>query len=46
MASQKIKHIASYKELAMVLLALFALTGITVAVSSVDLGFFNVPLAL
>ncbi len=36
----------SYKALAAVLVALLLLTVVTVAVSYVDLGFFNVPVAL
>jgi len=46
MDSQEKTHILSYKKLAMVLILLLTLTGITVAVSYVDLGFFNVPVAL
>ncbi|MGB5685693.1 MAG: cytochrome C oxidase subunit IV family protein [Candidatus Electrothrix sp.] len=40
------QHIISYKILGSVLAALLVLTGVTVAVSSVDLGVFNVPVAL
>lgn len=40
------QHIISYKILGIVLAALLVLTGVTVAVSSVDLGVFNVPVAL
>lgn len=36
----------SYKALAAVLVTLLLLTVVTVAVSYVDLGFFNVPVAL
>ncbi|HCY88422.1 MAG TPA: caa(3)-type oxidase subunit 4 [Desulfobacteraceae bacterium] len=39
-------HIISYKTLLMTLLALFALTGITVGASYVDLGQLNVWVAL
>jgi cytochrome c oxidase subunit IV len=39
-------HLLSYRQLALVLVILLALTVVTVAVSYVDLGFFNVPLAL
>lgn len=40
------EHISSYKLLASVLGALLLLTIVTVAVSYVDMGFFNVPIAL
>ncbi|CAK8724696.1 Cytochrome c oxidase subunit 4 [Candidatus Electrothrix laxa] len=40
------QHIISYKMLGIVLAALLVLTGVTVAVSTVDLGVFNVPVAL
>ncbi len=40
------QHVLSYKLLGGVLVTLIALTGITVGVSYVDLGFFNVPIAL
>ena len=40
------QHIISYKILGIVLAALLVLTGVTVAVSTVDLGVFNVPVAL
>ncbi|MCI5222906.1 MAG: caa(3)-type oxidase subunit 4 [Candidatus Electrothrix sp. AR4] len=46
MDTQEIQHITSYKVLGVVLAALLTLTGMTLAVSYVDLGFFNVPLAL
>ncbi len=36
----------SYTKLASVLLALLILTGITVGVSYIDMGIFNVPVAL
>jgi len=39
-------HPLSYRALAIVLLILLALTGVTVGVSYVNLGFFNVPVAL
>jgi len=39
-------HILSYGKLALVLGILLILTAVTVGVSYVDLGFFNVPLAL
>lgn len=40
------QHISSYKTLGLVLLSLLFLTGVTVGVSYVDMGFFNVPMAL
>ena len=39
-------HISSYKLLAFVLATLLVLTVVTVGVSYVDMGFFNVPIAL
>ena len=39
-------HILSYSTLALILGLLLVLTGVTVSVSYVDLGFFNVPVAL
>ena len=46
METEQTPHISSYKTLAFVLLSLLVLTGVTVAVSYVDIGFFNVPIAL
>ncbi len=46
MELQENNHILSYTKLALILGVLLVLTGITVAVSYLDLGFFNVPLAL
>lgn len=40
------QHILSYTKLAMVLAGLLILTIITIGVSYLDLGHFNVPLAL
>ena len=40
------QHLMSYKTLAMVLAALLLLTGVTVAASYINLGKFNVPVAL
>ena len=40
------QHMMSYSKLAIVLFTLLILTGVTVGVSYVDLGFFNVPVAL
>ena len=39
-------HITGYGRLFVIILALLILTGITVAVSYVNLGFYNVPIAL
>lgn len=39
-------HIAGYGRLFVILIALLILTGTTVAVSYVNLGFYNVPIAL
>lgn len=39
-------HISSYKLLGVVLGSLLVLTGITVGISYIDMGFFNVPIAL
>ena len=39
-------HVLSYAQLGAVLATLLVLTVVTVAVSYVDLGFFNVPVAL
>jgi cytochrome c oxidase subunit 4 len=44
--SQENHHVLSYTTLAFILGLLLVLTGITVAVSYLDLGFFNVPVAL
>jgi len=40
------QHLTSYTTLALVLAALLLLTGITIGVSYLDLGAFNVPLTL
>lgn len=40
------QHLMSYTTLALVLAALLVLTAVTVGVSYVDLGVFNVPIAL
>jgi len=39
-------HVMSYGKLAAVLTALLCLTLLTIGVSYVDMGFFNVPIAL
>ena len=44
--NEHVQHITSYKTLAIVLAILLVLTIVTVGVSYIDLGFFNVPLAL
>jgi cytochrome c oxidase subunit 4 len=44
--TQETQHLMSYGKLAMVLLALLLLTGVTVGVSYLDMGIFNVPIAL
>jgi len=44
--SQENHHVLSYTTLAFILGLLLTLTGVTVAVSYMDLGFFNVPVAL
>ena len=40
------EHISSYKLLFGVLVSLLILTGVSVGVSYIDMGFFNVPIAL
>lgn len=40
------QHLMKYSTLALVLLTLLVLTVLTVAVSYIDLGVFNVPIAL
>ena len=42
----KDQHILSYRTLALVLAALLVLTGVTIGVSYVHMGIFNVPIAL
>jgi cytochrome c oxidase subunit 4 len=44
--NQEQHHILSFTQLGMVLALLLVLTGVTVGISYVDLGFFNVPIAL
>lgn len=46
MSEHSIQHLMSYKTLALVLAALLLLTGVTIGVSYVDVGIFNVPVAL
>lgn len=40
------QHLLSYTTLALVLGLLLLLTGVTIGVSYLDMGFFNVPIAL
>ena len=44
--NENVQHVTSYKTLAIVLSILLVLTMVTVGVSYIDLGFFNVPVAL
>jgi cytochrome c oxidase subunit 4 len=44
--NQEKNHILSFTQLGMVLALLLVLTGVTVGVSYIDLGFYNVPIAL
>lgn len=46
MSEHEQEHILSYQFLAQILAGLVLLTGVTVAVSYVDWGFLNVPIAL
>lgn len=46
MDNQEKHHVLSFTQLGMVLAMLLVLTGVTVGVSYIDLGFFNVPIAL
>lgn len=46
MENETAHHPLSYRALATVLAILLVLTGVTVGVSYIDLGFFNVPVAL
>lgn len=43
---QEHQHVMSYTTLGVVLASLLVLTGVTVGVSYVHMGFFNVPIAL
>lgn len=40
------QHMMSYTKLAIILLVLLVLTGVTVSVSYVDMGILNVPIAV
>ncbi len=46
MNNQEKQHILSFTQLGVVLGVLLVLTGITVGVSYIHLGFFNIPIAL
>lgn len=46
MESHEQQHISRYKTLGLVLASLLFLTAVTVGISYMDLGFFNVPIAL
>ncbi|MGB3211917.1 MAG: cytochrome C oxidase subunit IV family protein [Desulforhopalus sp.] len=46
MDNQEKHHVLSFAQLGIVLAILLVLTGVTVGVSYVDLGFFNIPIAL
>lgn len=46
MENETAHHPLSYTALAVVLVILLVLTGLTVGVSYINLGFFNVPVAL
>jgi cytochrome c oxidase subunit 4 len=44
--NQDKQHVLSFMQLGMVLAILLVLTGVTVGVSYIDMGFFNIPIAL
>lgn len=44
--TQEHQHLMSYSKLFVVLAALILLTGVTIGVSYIDMGFLNVPIAL
>ena len=46
MDNQEKSHVLSFTQLGTVLAILLVLTGVTVGVSYIHLGFFNVPIAL
>jgi cytochrome c oxidase subunit 4 len=46
MDNQEEQHVLSFTQLGMVLAILLVLTGITVGVSYIHMGFFNIPIAL
>ncbi len=46
MDNQEKQHVLSFTQLGMVLAVLLVLTGITVGVSYIHLGFLNIPIAL
>ena len=45
-STEEHRHIMGYKQLAVILALLLMLTGVTVTVSYIHLGFLNVPVAL
>ncbi len=46
MDNQEKQHVLSFTQLGVVLAILLVLTGVTVGVSYIHLGFFNIPVAL
>lgn len=46
MDNQEKQHVLSFTQLGMVLAILLVLTGVTIGVSYIDMGFFNIPIAL
>jgi cytochrome c oxidase subunit 4 len=44
--NQDKQHVLSFMQLGMVLAILLVLTGVTIGVSYIDMGFFNIPIAL
>ncbi len=46
MENQQKQHVLSFKQLGMVLAVLLVLTGVTVGMSYIHLGFLNIPIAL
>ncbi len=46
MDNEEKQHVLSFTQLGMVLAILLVLTGATVGVSYIDMGFFNIPIAL
>lgn len=46
MDNQEKQHVLSFTQLGIILAILLVLTGVTVGVSYIDMGFFNIPIAL
>jgi cytochrome c oxidase subunit 4 len=46
MDNEEKQHVLSFTQLGMVLAILLVLTGVTVGVSYIDMGFLNIPIAL